>query len=204
MEHIKKYIYRDVSWLSFNGRVLQEANDPTVPLIERIKFLGIFSNNRDEFFRVRIATLKRMIALGKKTRTMLGGEPAAILNSIQRIVRRQGKKFDDTYVRLLQELEQNDIFIIDEHDLSPDQGMYIRNYFQQEVRPTLIPIMIDQVRELPNLKEYSAYFAIEMILDGNSQGRKYSLIELPTEVLPRFCVLPPQVREKNTLFFLTM
>src|SRR5204862_6422801 len=89
-----KTIFRDVSWLSFNGRVLQEAADDTVPLRERIRFLGIFSNNLDEFFRVRVATLNRMIALGTKGKMHLETNPLFILQEIQEKVVEQQKEFE--------------------------------------------------------------------------------------------------------------
>ncbi len=188
----KRYIYRDVSWLSFNERVLQEASDPSVPVIERIKFLGIFSNNRDEFFRVRIATLKRMSTIGKNARTMLGGKPTAILNTVQKIIRKQGEKFDEVFIELLKELERHRIFIISENELDDAQGMIVREYFHREVRPTLVPVMIDQLRELPNLKDHAAYFAVEMAKEGERHGKRHALIEIPTNVLSRFFVLPPK------------
>ena len=105
MEKEGRYINREISWLAFNDRVLQEAADPTTPLIERIKFLGIFSSNLDEFFRVRVATIKRMVIAGKKAKAILGGNPKDILNEIQKIVILQQNKFDDIYKVILKELD---------------------------------------------------------------------------------------------------
>jgi polyphosphate kinase len=124
-----KMINRDISWLSFNARVLQEAADKSMPLIERIKFLGIFSNNLDEFFRVRVGTYKRMINLGKNARYYIGENPSQILQKIQAIVVTHQKEFDRIYAEILQELKKKNIFIVDEKNLSKSQGAFVKNYF---------------------------------------------------------------------------
>src|SRR3954463_13347801 len=102
----RKIIPRDISWLSFNARVLQEAADDTVPLRERIRFLGIFSNNLDEFFRVRVATLKRMIEVGSKRNMHLEVSPGIIIEKIHEIVVEQQKEFDRTWNEILRELKK--------------------------------------------------------------------------------------------------
>src|ERR1035437_822077 len=117
----KNSINRELSWLSFDDRVLQEADDVNVPLIERIKFLGIFSNNRDEFFRVRVATLKRMVSIGKKAEEMFYGDPLNILQKIQQTVLKQQKRFENIYQKILHELENKGIFIINELQLDKEQ-----------------------------------------------------------------------------------
>ena len=103
---------RELSWLSFNERVLQEAEDKTVPLIERIKFLGIFSSNRDEFFRVRVATVKRMLGAGKKGKLVLGEDPDILLGKIQKTVIGQANKFDHIYLDILADLKKKGVLII--------------------------------------------------------------------------------------------
>ena len=107
-------INRDLSWLSFNARVLQEAEDPNVPLIERLRFLDIFSNNRDEFFRVRVATIRRMAKWPNKAKALLGEDPDVLLEQIQKIVIRQQKKFDQAYDTILRELRKENILFVNE------------------------------------------------------------------------------------------
>ncbi len=181
-------ISRDISWLSFNDRVLQEAKDPSVPLLDRLKFLGIVSSNRDEFFRVRVATVKRMIRLGNKGRLILGEDPAALLEKIQEIVVRQQEDFDDTFQSLLGELQLNGIFIVNELQLSQPQGRYVRTFFRDEVQPALVPILLDEKRPFPYLRDRGIYFMVQML--RKEQKVRYALVEIPTDVLSRFVVLP--------------
>src|SRR5688572_15458966 len=137
------YINREISWLSFNERVLQEAADKTTPLIERLKFLGIFSNNRDEFYRVRVATVKRLVKLGRKAVTLYGEDPKELLTRLQRKVIEQQNKFENIYQELLVELAENNVFIIDEKQLTNTQRIFVNEYFSNELVASLFPVMID-------------------------------------------------------------
>lgn len=197
----KNYIIRDLSWLSFNARVLQEAIDKNVPLIERIKFLGIYSSNLDEYFRVRVATLKRMVGLGKKAKMLLGSNAETVLDSIQKIVKKQARLFDRIYNDILKELAKDKIYIINEKELNYEQGIFVRSYFHQEVRPTLMPIMIDQVPEFPHLKDHSISLAVDLSGNQSTKDIKCAMIEIPTEVIPRFLVLP-QIDDKKFIILL--
>jgi polyphosphate kinase len=133
----KKYpfINRELSWLSFNQRVLQEAADSSVPVLERLRFLGIFSNNQDEFFRVRVATVKRLSELGKKANALLKAKPRKVLEEVHDEVVRQGKMFEAIYNEVQQELKKNSIHIINETQLSKQQGAFVNKYFDEHVRP---------------------------------------------------------------------
>ncbi len=181
-------VNRDISWLAFNDRVLQEANDPTVPLLDRLKFLGIVSSNRDEFFRVRVATIKRMIRLGKKGADVLGDDPSLLMEDIQRIIVRQQEAFDESFQMLLSELERKGIFILNERQLNKEQGEFVKNYFYDEVQPALVPILLDHVKEFPALRDKSIYFLVVMSR-SNSKAR-HALVEIPSDVTSRFVVLP--------------
>ncbi len=181
-------VNRDISWLAFNDRVLQEANDPNVPLLDRLKFLGIVSSNRDEFFRVRVATIKRMIRLGKKGEEILGEDPVTLLERIQQITIEQQERFDESYQQLLSELELHGIFIINEKQLSADQGKFVKQYFSEQVQPALVPILLDNQRQFPYLRDKSVYFLV--IMNRKSSKPRHALVELPTDSISRFLVLP--------------
>lgn len=181
-------VNRDISWLAFNDRVLQEANDPTVPLLERLKFLGIVSSNRDEFFRVRVATIRRMMRMGKKGEELLGEDPSLLLERIQRIIIRQQEKFDESYENILRELELQGIFILNETQLNAAQGAFVHQYFREQVLPTLVPVLLDNVKKFPYLRDKSIYFMV--VMQRKDVKPKYALVEIPTDVLPRFIVLP--------------
>ncbi|HEX2976945.1 MAG TPA: polyphosphate kinase 1, partial [Bacteroidales bacterium] len=153
----KTFIPKEISWLSFNERVLQEAENRDVPLLERFKFLGIYSNNLDEYFRVRVATLKRLALLGAGSRDILGYSPKAILKKIYQIVLNQNTKFEKIYGGLLQELEKHKIFFINEKQLNAVQADFVQRYFHKEVRTRLMPFLIGRDSDLPNLTDDAIY-----------------------------------------------
>ncbi|MBN1950442.1 MAG: polyphosphate kinase 1 [Bacteroidales bacterium] len=198
----QKIINRELSWLSFNDRVLQEAQDiKNVPLIERIHFLGIFSNNLDEFFKVRVATIKRMIDIQEGRQRVEGEKPRKLMNKIQKKVLKLQNKFETAFHNILGELEQHDIFIINEKELNPSQEIFVRKYFKDKVMPVISPIMLQNVESFPYLKDKSVYFAIKLMSSGREVEDQYALIELPTETLPRFIELPT---ESERVFIILM
>ena len=190
-EHTKHpFINREISWLSFNQRVLQEANDPDVPLMEKVRFLAIFSSNLDEFFSVRVATLKRLMQLGSKSRLVISDDPKAILNSIQKIVTRQQRQFKEYYQAILQELHKQNIFIVNETNLTLEQETFITSYFQEKVRPSIVPLMASQLPKFPELDERSLYLAIHLLEQKDESKSEYALVEVPVSELSRFIALP--------------
>ena len=191
-----QYVNREISWLKFNERVLQESIDTRVPLIERLRFLGIFSNNLDEFFKVRYATVKRIVQAGKSGKRVLGGERAKdLLEEITEIVIQQQRESQVILKQIEKELEQENIFLIDETEIQEHQEEFLRNHFIENVSPSLMTIILDENTEFPTLKDTAAYLAIKMVLiDGAEDTRRngeirYALIEIPKEI-DRFIVLP--------------
>ncbi len=189
----------EISWLAFNERVLQEAENKEVPLIERFKFLGIYSNNLDEYFRVRVATLKKLSQFGSKSKTVLGYSPKATLKKVQEIVLSQNTMFEKVYSSLIQELEKHKIHIINEKQLTDEQSEFVRDYFHKEVRTRLMPYLIEKDAELPNLTEDAIYLAIILRKKGTDKIR-YALVEIPIYILPRLVVLPETGDDKYLIY----
>ena len=200
MAHDKrKTIARDISWLSFNARVLQEAADPSVPLRERIRFLGIFSNNMDEFFRVRVATLKRMIQFGHKANMHLENNPQQIIDEIQMTVLNQQGEFHRIWEEVLQLLNDQKIFLRNEKELNAEQQNFVRDYFEEEVSSDVIPLMIENIPEFPALRDKSIYLAVVMWKKESALKKKYALIEIPSRTLGRFTILPSKPEESHII-----
>nr|NQU89227.1 polyphosphate kinase 1 [Bacteroidota bacterium] len=182
-------INREISWLHFNERVLQEAKDESTPLIERLKFLGIFSNNRDEFFRVRVATLTRMLNV-EDLDYNIKISPNDVLNNIYSIVSDQEKEFTETYAEIVRKLAARNIFIISEDALTEDQGKFVTEYFHNNVRPLLFPIMLENLTDPTSLEERSIYLAIHLRSALDSEREDFAIIKVPTPQLSRFLILP--------------
>jgi polyphosphate kinase len=188
------YTNRELSWLQFNARVLQEAEDTSVPLIERLRFIGIFSNNLDEFFKVRYATLKRIVEAGKGGRSFLGGISAKeLLKEITRVVIDQQKNSLKILKEIQKQLQKENIFIIDETEVTEKQRKFISDYFIRKVGPAMVTIMIGELKQFPSLKDSAAYLAVRMVMSKDDETFKnrhnYALIEIP-RTIDRFVVLP--------------
>lgn len=193
-----RFINREISWLSFNARVLQEAEDPSVPLIERIRFLGIFSNNLDEFFRVRVATLKRMQDLGSRDLSDIE-DPSSQLANIHKVVVKQQHRHEELFDQLEEELKAHHIYFVDEKDISPTQAKVVKQYFRDKIRPLLVPIMLKGRTGNLKLNDNSIYLAIKLWHSDNKKDVKYALVEVPRNV-PRFFVLPEEDGKKYVMF----
>ncbi|MGN6569195.1 MAG: polyphosphate kinase 1 [Flavipsychrobacter sp.] len=194
-----KTIIRDLSWLAFNERVLQEAQDTNNHLYDRLRFLGIFSNNLDEFFRVRVAALNKMITLGKAAKMHLEANPDKILRKIQQTVVKQQTAFDHTYADIISELGKVNIFIKDEKQLTKEQREFVSAYFEKKVRTQIVPLMIETIPQMPLLRDKSIYLACVL---GNKETpalHRFALIEIPTKVLPRFVILPSEDGVKDII-----
>ncbi len=195
----KKTIVRDVSWLSFNARVLQEAADKTVPLRERIRFLGIFSNNLDEFFRVRVATLKRMNQIQGKANMHLEFEPEKILEEIQLKVLSQQSEFNRIWEEIQTALKKEKIFLITENELNTEQIEFVQKFYDKELSTNIIPLMIESIPSVPLLNDKAFYLAVVMSKKETALSRKFALIEVPTKVMNRFVSLPSKTGEHQVI-----
>ena len=190
-----EYINREISWLHFNARVLQESKDPRVPLIDRLRFLGIFSNNLDEFFKVRYATVKRIVDAGKTGKSVLGGERAKdLLEEITKIVINQQTRSLEIFKQIDKELREKNIFIIRETEVNESQAEFIRDYFFKKVNQELMTIILNDLTEFPLLKDTAAYLAVKVVMKNGTARKKhnrYALIEIPKGI-DRFVVLPKE------------
>ncbi len=196
----KAYIPKEISWLSFNARVLQEAANNEVPLLERFSFLGIYSNNLDEYFRVRVATLRRLSLFSNKAKSILGYSPKAALKIIQETVISQNGIFEKTYSELLGELKKRRIFFVNEEQLDETQTEFVANYFRKEVRSRLMPLIITRENKLPNLTDDAIYFAIQL-RNSETDKKRYALLEIPSRtILPRFVLLPGKKGARYVIF----
>lgn len=207
-----KYIDREKSWLAFNARVLQEAADENVPLLDRLRFLGIFSNNLDEFFRVRYAAIRRLSLSGVSGEKVLGGISAhQLVKDITEIVIQQQSESLRILNIIESKLQDENIFIINENQISIEQENFIKDFFIQKVSPALVTIILNDLAEFPILKDTSGYLAVKLVMKAESESKilgfvkpksevRYAVIEIPKSI-NRFVVLP-SIDEKQYVILL--
>ena len=202
MNRKKEYFNRDLSWLSFNQRVLQEAEDPTVPLYERMKFLAIFSSNLDEFYRIRVAEWKRLDQLALKMRKKLKENPRLVLRKIDQIVQRNQERFNTIFWgQILKELAERNVFIINEKQLSKKQEVFVRKYFEETVKAHIKPIALVEGKPAPLLDDESIYLALKLC-DFDKPGLRkfeYFVVEIPSRKVPRFLPLPVEKGKQSVI-----
>ena len=188
------FMPRELSWLSFNARVLQEAQDPDVPLIQRVRYLGIFSSNLDEFFRVRVAEVRRLISVSKGTQR---SQAKTLLENIQdRVVELQGE-FEAIYEQLMRELRRRKIFLINETQLDAGQMTFVESFFRSKVLPELEPILLHDDQKIPILADESLYLAVDL---QTGDQHRYAVLEVPTAQLGRFIEIPKKQRRQGRVF----
>ena len=178
------FMPRELSWLSFNARVLQEAADENVPIIQRLRYLGIFSSNLDEFFRVRVAEIRRLIVVssgGKRQRAK------DLLETIQQQVSHLQREFDTIQTRVMAALKKRHIYIVDESALNKSQLSFVEEYFAAQVLPALEPILLTDELAIPALADESLYLAVDL---KTAEGDQYAVMEVPSDVLGRFVAIP--------------
>ncbi len=203
----QKYFDRELSWLSFNYRVLQEAKDPTVPLYEKIKFIAIFSSNLEEFFRIRVAGIRTLLDLNKKTQKELDFDPVKLLKKITKTVTSQQEEYGQIFRELIiPELEKNNIFLINESQVDKEQANFITDYFYDNILTHITPMMIVKRKVSPFLKSGLQYLAIklspkaETINENKRVRHNYAMIEIPSDKLPRFIQLPNRQNKEYVIF----
>jgi polyphosphate kinase len=192
---VSEIVEKELSWLAFNARVLQEAENPDTPLVQRVRFLGIYSSNQDEFYRVRVADVRRLASLtsgGKKEHF------DDLLNRIHSRVIEMQRRFDACYKQIMGDLADQHIYLVDETQLTDEQLKFVVRYFNDEVLNYLDPFFIDESTELPNLNDASIYFAVQLKLSDNS--RRYAAVSIPSNRLPRFIEIPPRKGKRETVF----
>lgn len=195
---------RDLSWLTFNQRVLQEAQDKSVPLMQRLRFLGIFSNNQDEFIKVRVANIVRLSQIkGKKAPRFSGGYTASeLLPLVNSRVKEGQKKFEQAYYSILAEMETHSIYVINEKQLNKEQKEFCHEYFSTVITPRLVPLILRKTTEIPFLQDNNIYHAVKMCSGKDNRNSRYAIIQIPiSSSCPRFIVLPSK-KDRNEIIFL--
>jgi len=183
-------INREISWLSFNERVLQEAADERNPLVERFRFLGIFSNNLDEFFRVRVATIRRLIKLKRDDPAAFDHDPEIIFENINKINLKLQKRFDEIHQELLVRFEEEGIFLVDESELMPGQQQFVTNFFREHIRPAIFPVMLQNIKRTTFIRDRAIYLVVHLVRTQEPRKEDLALIKVPTSVISRFLILP--------------
>ena len=207
-----RYLDREKSWLNFNARVLQEASDESVPLLDRLRFLGIFSNNLDEFFRVRFAAIRRLSLLDETSEKILGGITAKkLLKEITEIVIKQQADSLNILAIIEKQLEKKNVFIVDETNLSEEQILFVKDFFIQKVSPELVTIILNDLAEFPLLKDTIGYLAVKLVMKTDEKSKllgfvkskpeiRYAIIEMPKNI--NRIVELPSVNEKQFVMLL--
>ena len=191
---------KEISWLAFNSRVLQEAGNASVPSLERLKFLGIYSSNLDEFFRVRMATLRRLVLLGKDYRKLQLPDPTATLKEARSVIKRDAGLYDRIYDEVFAGLAQKGIRLIDDTEVPRALKPWLTEYFFAKVRPRIMPIVIRSYSQLGSLRDQPMYLAVEMGRAGRKTRLGHALIEIPSVELPRFVTLPEHKGQRLVMY----
>lgn len=195
------FVHRDLSWLSFNYRVLQEAKDPSVPLLERLKFLAIYSSNLDEFFRVRVANVRNLKKVGKKTKAALDYDPGELLREIHRTVNRQQEEFSAIFEQqIVPELKRERIHILRRLELNDAQRLWVENYFNDNLLPFVMPVLLVKKRIRPFLANAHIYLAVHLRDRKKPLGdSEYAIVKVPSDQMPRFLQLPSEENQHDLI-----
>jgi polyphosphate kinase len=199
----KNTVNRDISWMYFNKRILDEAANESIPLLERLTFLAIYSNNLDEFFQVRVGTLRRMIEIEERVR-IAKSDSKSILHTILKLNEKYSKEFETIFYILIDELKKENIHFRNEHNLNAEQIEFVDTFYKEVLMNSLFPILVSRMEDEPELNDKSIYLAVKITdMDGEKKKKRkeFALIEIPTAEFTRFLILPKE-GEKTCIMFL--
>lgn len=198
----KTYLPRDISWMYFNRRILQEACKENVPLLERMSFLGIYSNNLDEFFRVRIASQNRIAECEDKEARQNRAEALEILREIGKLNSEYAKDFELTVREITQKLRENNIFILKDTELDEEQLQFIHNFYQQNLNGRVIPVWYSAIKQMNVENDENIYLAVKMRREGTHKRAmsEYAFLELPVSICGRFVRLPDRGEQRYLMY----
>ena len=197
MKIVKHYINRELSWINFNKRVLEKAIDKSTPLLEQAKFSAIFSNNLDEFFMVRVASLKSQVEAGINKKSEDDRTPKEQLVSIREILLTSIKQQQNHYQSILKiNLQQNNIFINDYYELSSREKTWVDNYFKTAIFPVLTPLAVDPAHPFPFVSNLSLNIAA-LIRDPETDQQQFARVKVPQKIISRFIQIPNDLNETN-------
>ena len=189
MDKHMKYLHRDVSWMYFNHRILQEAQKETVPLLERLSFLGIYSNNLDEFFRVRVASISRIAEYDDKNAREEYKEARALLKAINKLNNVYSKEYQETVENVTACLRKEGICLVNEKEIDAEQQAYVHDFFRRELNGHLAPIWLDNIKRFDDEADDCIYLAVKLDREGVKRNY-YALLPLPVSRVGRFVRLP--------------
>lgn len=206
-----KFFNRELSWLSFNHRVLQEAKDPSVPLYDRIKFLAIFSSNLDEFFRVRVASLRSLLNLKQKSQKELDFDPKKLLDQIHKKVVELQEEYGEVFNnRIIPELASHNVFVINEKQLNDSQKEFLTSYYNDQIIPHIMPMMLAKKKFTTFLRNDRLYLIVKLkaktpkkdqaVKNTKATRSNYAIVEIPSNHLPRFIRLPKEGYKQFIIF----
>ncbi len=197
-----RYHNREISWLAFNYRVLQEVKDRRNPLYERLKFLAIYSSNSDEFFRVRIASIRSLARIKKQAKKKYDIDPEDLLDQIHKIVKKQQEEYGSVFRnQLLKEMREHGVFLISDRELRTTQEKFLQQYFKESIFPHIKPNVLNRTDSDVFLQNKQLYLAVQLKQHAVSHAKyEYAIIELPTQHNPRFIELPKLERKWYVIF----
>lgn len=193
----KAYVERDVSWMYFNHRILQEAEKEFVPLLERLSFLGIYSNNLDEFFRVRVASLNRMLEhkLDKETEQQIKKS----LKTINKLNESYSKEYTEAVDRVFEELESHKIRLVTEANLNDEQKNYLSQFFYDKLNGSVNPIWLSEIEDLTVLEDNRIYLIVEKC-ERKDNKKKYAIVKVPDRIYGRWVKIPSSDGFDNIMY----